>query len=170
LKIVKSPYLSEKSSGRFWWNLVHYIRYWTRLQSRDKRLKFLKFKMAAAVILKFAFLSTTHRPVVRFQRQKFRWNRMRKQNGRSTRATWQKLQICKTNMADRRHFEKSLNCHISVKNRPILMKYGTLHQILILIFTVMWRKIAIFEIRNGGSRHLKNRFFLAITHLYKEAE
>jgi len=30
-------------------------------------------------------------------------------------------------MADGRHFEKSLNRHISVKNRPILMKFGTLH-------------------------------------------
>ena len=32
---------------RFWWNLVYYIRYWTRWQSRDQKLKFLKFKMAA---------------------------------------------------------------------------------------------------------------------------
>ena len=33
-------------------------------------------------------------------------------------------------MADRRHFEKSLNRHISVKNHLVSMKFGTLHQIL----------------------------------------
>jgi len=37
---------------RFRWNLVHYSKYWTRLQSRDQELKFLKFKMAATAILK----------------------------------------------------------------------------------------------------------------------
>jgi len=41
---------------------------WTRLQSRDQELKFLKFKMAATVILKIAFLTITHRPIVRFRR------------------------------------------------------------------------------------------------------
>jgi len=30
------------------------------LQSRDQKLKFLKFKMAAAAILKIAFLTMTH--------------------------------------------------------------------------------------------------------------
>ena len=71
LKIAKSPYLSQKIV-RFWWNLVHYIRYWTRLQSRDQKLKFLKFKMAAADILKIDFLAITHRPIVRFRRN-FVW-------------------------------------------------------------------------------------------------
>ena len=32
-----------------------------------KKLKFLKFKMAAAAILKISFLAITHRPIVRFQ-------------------------------------------------------------------------------------------------------
>ena len=40
---------------RFKWNLVHYIRYWTRLRSRDQKLKFLKFDMATAAILKSLF-------------------------------------------------------------------------------------------------------------------
>jgi len=51
--------------------------------------------------------------------------------------------------------------HISVKKRPILMKFGTLHQILNPI-TVTWRKIEIFKIQDGGGRHLEN-LFLAIT-------
>jgi len=55
---------------------------------------------------------------------------MRKQNSRSTNATWQKLHIFKFQHGGRPPFWKSLNCHISVKNRPILMKFGTLHQIL----------------------------------------
>jgi len=43
-----------------WWNLVHHIRYWIWWQSRDQKLKFLKFKIAAAVILKIGFLAITH--------------------------------------------------------------------------------------------------------------
>jgi len=42
------------------------------LQSRDQKLKFLKFKMAAAAILKIVFLAITHRPIVWFQRN-FVW-------------------------------------------------------------------------------------------------
>jgi len=87
--------------GRFWWNLVHYIRYWTRLQSRDQKLKFLKFKMAAAAILKIDFVAITYRPIVRFQRI-FVWG--------SRTACRQGLndKICKflkSKMADCRHFE-----------------------------------------------------------------
>ena len=53
-----------------------------------------------------------------------------KQNGMSTRTRWQKLQIFKIQDGGRPPFYKSLNRHISVKNCPILMKFGTLHQIL----------------------------------------
>jgi len=88
---------------------------------------------------------------------------MRKQNSMSTRATWQKLQIFKIQDDGRPPFWKWLNRHISVKNRLILMKLGTLHQILNrwqsrdqkLKFT----KIEIFKIQDGGGRHLENRFF-----------
>jgi len=45
-----------------------------------------------------------------------------------------------------------------VKNRPILMKFGTIHQILNPV-TVTWPKIKIFEIQNGGGCHVENRFF-----------
>ena len=34
--------ISQWKIVRFWWNLVHYIRYWTRLQSRDQKLKFFE--------------------------------------------------------------------------------------------------------------------------------
>ena len=148
---MKSPYLSEKIV-RFWWNLVHYIRYWTRLKSRNQKLKFLKLKMAAAAILTIAYLAITHRP-------KFC---LRKQNGMLTRTKWQNLQIFKIQDGERPPFWKSLNHHISVKNRPILMKLGTLHQILNLI-TVTWPKIEIFEIQDNGGRILKIPY-LAVTH------
>ena len=49
---------------------------------------------------------------------------MRKQNGMSTRAKWQNLQIFKIQDGGRPPFRKSLNRHISLKNRPILMKFG----------------------------------------------
>ena len=48
-------HISVKKIVRFWWNLVHCIRYWTRLQSRNQKLQFLKFKMAAAAILEIDF-------------------------------------------------------------------------------------------------------------------
>ena len=59
-------------------------------------------------------------------------------------------------------FWRPLNHHISVKNYPILIKFGTLQQILNPM-TVTWPEIEVFEIQDGGGRHLENRF-LAITH------
>jgi len=53
--------ISQWKIVRFWWYLVHCIRYWTPWQPRDQKLKFLKFKMAVATILKIAFLAITHR-------------------------------------------------------------------------------------------------------------
>jgi len=55
-------------------------------------------------------------------------------------------------------FWRSLNHHISVKNHPILIKFGTLQRILNPM-TVTWPKIENFKIQDGGGRHLKNRFF-----------
>jgi len=55
-------------------------------------------------------------------------------------------------------FWKWLNRYISVKNRPILMKFGRLHEILNPI-AVAWPKIQFFKIQDGGGRHLVNRFF-----------
>jgi len=64
LKIIKSPYLSDKSSDfdEIWYSTSDIE------QTRDQKLKFLKFKMVAAAILKIAFLAINHRPIVRFQR------------------------------------------------------------------------------------------------------
>ena len=50
---------------------------------------------------------------------------MRKQNGMPTRAKWQSLQIFKIQDGGQPPIWKSLNRHMSVKNRPILMKFGT---------------------------------------------
>jgi len=85
---------------------------------------------------------------------------IRKQHGMSTRATWQKLQMTMFKIQDggRPPFWKSLNCHISVKNRPILMKFGTLQQMVNQI-AVSWPKIEMFKIQDGVGRHLENRFF-----------
>ena len=90
-----------------------------------------------------------------------------------TKATWQKLQIFKIQYGGRPPFLKSLNLHISVKKRPILMKFGTLQQILNLM-TVTWPKIEILKIQDGGRRHLEflkfqflddwSSLFLVITH------
>jgi len=120
------------------------------MQSRDQ---VLKFKTAATTILKIAFLAITHRPIVQF------WAKfcVRKQNGMRTKATWEKLQIFKIQDGGQPPFWKSLYRHI-VKNLPILMKFGTLHQILNPI-TVTWQKIEIFKIRDGDGGHLENRFF-----------
>ena len=55
-------------------------------------------------------------------------------------------------------FWKLSSRYISVKNRPILMKYGTLQQILNQVI-IAWPKFEIFKIQDGGGRHLENRFF-----------
>jgi len=55
-------------------------------------------------------------------------------------------------------FWKSLNCHISVKNRSIMMKFSTLYQILNPV-AVTWPKIERFEIQDDGGHHLEIRFF-----------
>ena len=146
--------ISQWKIVRFRWNSVHYSKCWTRLQSRDQELKFLKFKMAATAILKIAFLAITHRPIVRFQRN-FLWGsktscRQRPYDKNS------KFLISK--MADGHHFENRYIAIISLKNLPILMKFGTQYQILNPI-TVTWPKIAIFKIWDGDGRHLENRFF-----------
>jgi len=87
---------------------------------------------------------------------------MRKQYGMSTRATWQKLQVFKIQDGGRPSFWKSLNRHISVKNRPILMKYGTLHQILNPITDTL-PKLKYLKFKMAAAAILKISF-LAITH------
>ena len=53
-------------------------------------------------------------------------------------------------------FWKSLNHHM--KKCAILIKFGTLHQILNPV-TVTSPKIEIFGVQDGGRRHLEIRFF-----------
>ena len=131
LKIAKSPYLSEKSSDfdKIWYTTAdiephdsHVTKNWIQ-DGRGRHLKnrFFGHNSSADSRISAKFC-------------------MRKQNVMSTRATWQKLQIFKIQDGGRPPFWKSLNRHISVKNRPILMKFGTLHQILNPI-TVTWPKI-----------------------------
>jgi len=55
-------------------------------------------------------------------------------------------------------FWRSLNHHISVRNDPILIKFGTLMQTLNPM-TVTWPKITIFKIQDGGAAILKIAFF-----------
>jgi len=101
-------------------------------------------------------MATTHRSIVWFQRN-FVWG-----NGMLTRATWQNLQIFKIQDGGRPPFWKSLNRHISVTNRPILTKFGTLQQMYNLI-TVTWAKIEILKFKMAVAAILKITF-LAITH------
>jgi len=82
---------------------------------------------------------------------------LRKQNGMPTKATWQKLQIFKIQDGGRPPFWKSLNRHI-LENRPILMKFGTLHQILNPI-TATWPIIEILKFEMATAAILKITFF-----------
>ena len=81
--------------------------------------------MAAAAILKIDFLAIAHRPIVRFQLNFVRGGRTA-----CRQRPHDKTAIFKMQDGGRPPFYKSLNCHISVKNRPILMKFGILQQIL----------------------------------------
>jgi len=70
-------------------------------QSRDQKLKFLEFKMAATVILKFAFLDITHRLIVRFRRNFVCGSRTVCRQ----RPHDKNCKFSKSKMADGRHFE-----------------------------------------------------------------
>ena len=61
-----------------------------------------------------------------------------KQNGMLTRATGQKMQMCKIQDGGRPLFWKSLNRHISVTNCLILIKFGTLHKIFNPVTVTWW--------------------------------
>jgi len=104
--------------------------------------------------LKIAVLAITHRPIVRFQRN-FVWgSRTACRQGLIDKIS----KFLKIQDDGRPPFWKLLNRHVSVENRPILMKFGTLQHILNSM-TVLWTKIEIFKIQDGGGRHLENRFF-----------
>ena len=77
--------------------------------------------MAAAAVLKIAFLAITHQPSENLYEEAER----HADKGYGT-----KMQMYKIKDGGRPPFSKSLNRHISVKNCPILMKFCTLHQIL----------------------------------------
>ena len=112
----KSPYISEKSSDfdEIWYTTSDIEPGCSNLQSRDQKLKFLKFKMAAAAILKIAFVAINHRPIVRFQRNFERGSRT---------ACWQglrdkKCKRVKSKMADGRDFE---NRYIAISQWKIVI-------------------------------------------------
>ena len=112
LKIVKSPYLSEKSSDfdEIWYttsDIEHGCSQWPNIEIfkiQDGGGRHLENRF-------FGHKSSTNCPIS----AKFC---MRKQNGRSTRATWQKLHIFKFQHGGRPPFWKSLNCHTASDIEP----------------------------------------------------
>ena len=107
---------------------------------------------------KSLFLAITHRPVVRFRRNFVCGSRTAyRQRPYDKNCNFFLIQD-----GGRPPFWKSLYRHISVNNRPILIKFGTLHQILNPI-TVTWPKIEIFKFEMATAAILKIAF-LAITH------
>ena len=79
-------------------------------------IEVLKFKMAAAAILKIAFLAITHRPIVRFQRY-FVWgSRTACRQGLDDK----NCKFLKFKMADGRHFEDR---HITIISVKILLDF-----------------------------------------------
>ena len=85
---------------------------------------------------------------------------MRKKNGMLTKATGQKMQMCKIQHGERPPFWKSLNLHISVKNCLIFMKFGTLNEILNPV--TCDQKLKFLEFKMAVTAILKIAFF-AIT-------
>jgi len=106
LKIAKSPYLSQKSSDfdEIWYttsaiepDYSHVTKNWKKIKIQDGGGRHLENRF-------LGHNSSTDCP----SSTKFC---MRKQNGMSTRATWQKLQIYKIQDGGRPPFWKSLNRH-----------------------------------------------------------
>ena len=154
MNIVKSPAISQLKIIRFWWNLAHYSRYWTRWQSRDQNWNFYNSRWwPPPSWISFLLIDRL---------SDFSEILYKEADGMQTKARWQKLQILKSKMADGRHFKIVKSPHLSEKNRPILMKFGTLQQILNQI-TGTWPRIKIFNIQDDDGRHLEKSLFLAIT-------
>ena len=77
-----------------------------------KNSRWRQFKMAAAAILKFAFLAVSRRPIVRFQRN-FVWgSRTAGRQGLHDK----NCKFLKSNMADRRHFAIVKSSYLSEKS------------------------------------------------------
>jgi len=140
---------------RFRWNLVHYSKCWTRLQSHDQKLIFFIIQDGGDRHLENRFfwplLINRLSDFGEILCEEAEWH---VDKGYMTKT---KLQIFKIHDGGRPPFWKSLYRHISVKNLPILIIFGTQHQIFNPI-TVMWPKIEIFKTRDGDGRHLENRF------------
>jgi len=114
LKIAKSPYLSEKSSD--------FDKIWTLQQILNPmtvtwpKIKVFKIQDGGSAILKIAFLGQTHRSIVRLQRNFVRGSRIACRQGLRNK----NCKFLKSKMADGRHFQKSIYCHILVnKNLAI---------------------------------------------------
>ena len=99
--------------------------------------------MAAAAILKIAFLAITHQLIFWFQRN----------FALGSRQSRQKLQIFKIQDGGWPPFWKSLNLQISVKMSDFTEIW------YIIYWTRLQSTIEFFKIQDGGDRHLENRFF-----------
>jgi len=99
LKIAKSPYLSEKSCDfdKIWYTTADIEPH----ESHVTKLKFLKFKVASAAILKIAFLAITDQPIVRFQLNFVGGSRTACRQGLHDKI----CKFLKSKMANGRHFE-----------------------------------------------------------------
>jgi len=115
------------------------------------KLIFWKFNMAAAAILKIAYLAITHRPIVRFHRN-FVWG--------SRTAGWQGLhdkncKFLKSKMADDAILKIVKSPYLSEKSSDFDEIRCTIE--MLNPIAVTWPKIEIFWIQDGGDRHLQNR-------------
>jgi len=113
--------------------------------------------MAAAAILKIVFLAITHRPCP--ISAKFC---MRKQNGMSTRATWQKLLIFKIRWRTAAILKIVKSPYLSQKTSDFDEIWYTTSYIE-PDYTHVTKNWNFSKIQDGDGRHLENRF-LAITH------
>ena len=104
------------------------------------------------------FLAITRFRMVRWRRN-LEWRGII--NRTHTKARWWKFKFRKSNMADGRHFEKSLYLHISAANCPNFTKLSTQTQISSQAME-MWQKSEIPKLKMADGRHIENHF-LAIT-------
>ena len=110
------------------------------------KIEIFKIQDGGSRHLENAFLAITHWLIVWFQRN-FVWG------SRTACRQGQHYKNC--NFLNPRWrtaaiFNKSLNRHISVKNRPILMKFGTLHQILNeIIYLFIYLYLFFWDSRTG---------------------
>ena len=151
--------ISQPRIARIWRNLVRRRKFWARPRKCVKNSEIPTFKMADGRHIENYFSALC---IVGLRRNLEFGGII----ARTRRLDDENVRFRKSNMADGRHFEKSLYLHISAANRPNCTKFSMQTQFFYQA-TEMWQKSEIPKFEMADRRHIENHFF-AITWLHHD--